>query len=225
MKKDSGPYEERVGDKITTENLADEVMRFLKNKINFQEEAFDVCKDNFYKSYYKLLAAQTQTPKVIVDKIQSKADQAKTFVEKIFADLNLNSKDYFEKANGDLLIWLEKFISLSELDKSIFTEDRDGYPIKLIATDCEDTRVEETSAKLEPLQMKESYFDHKKILQREKLCDGISMAFKRQDTTYYGNVPFLAIMYYKKGFGVVKFPEYVEEGDIQNVLSRIIENL
>ncbi|MBE6067779.1 MAG: hypothetical protein E7211_08815 [Clostridium lundense] len=225
VKSDFGAYEEKVGDKITTENLADEVIRFLKDKFNFEEESFDTCKDSFYKSYYELLAAQTQTPQIIMDKIQGKANEAKNFAEKIFLDLNLNFNDYFEKANGDLLIWLEKFISLSEPDKSYFTEDRDGYPVKLIATDCEDTRVEESSAKSEPLQMKESYFDHKKILQREKLCDGISMAFKRQDNTYYGNEPFLAIMYYKKGFGVVKFPEYVEEGDIQNVLSRIIGNL
>lgn len=225
IKKEVGLYEERVGERISVEIFAEDVVRFLKNKLGFDEEGIDTSKDSFYKSYYKVLEAQTKTPQVVIDKIQTKEKETEDFAKKIFADLGLNVANYLGKAKVDLLIWLEKFISLSEPDKTIFINDRDGYPIKLIATDSEDTRVEETSAKAEPLQTKESYFDHKKILQREKVCDGISMAFKRKDSTYYGNLPYLAVMYYKRGFGIVKFPEYVEEGDIQNVLSRIIENL
>lgn len=219
-----GLFEEKVGDRITTENMAEEVMRFLKKKLTFNEDSLDISKDSLFKSYYKLLESLTNTPTDIVNKIQSKFKDIKDFSNKMFEELNLNSNEYIDIAEEDLNIWLEKFISLSEPNKEIFIKDKDGYPVKLIATDSEDTRIEEISAKREPLQTKSSYFDHKKILQKEQLCDGMSLAFNRIDNMYYGKDPFLVILYYKKGFGVVKFQEYVEEGDIQNVLSRIIEN-
>ena len=225
VKQDTGIFEIKVGEKVTVESISEEVSMFLKSKLLFEEEGLDISKDMFFKSYYKLLASLTNTPQSIIDKIQSKYIEVEDFANKMFLELDLNSSKYINMAKEDLLIWLEKFLSLSEQNKNIFIEDRDGYPVKLIATDSEDTRIEEISANKEPLQTKASYFDHKKILQREQLCDGMSLAFKRNDCTYYSSEPFLAIIYYKKGFGIVKFQEYVEEGDIQNVLSRIIGNL
>ncbi|NFF11875.1 hypothetical protein FDA95_06480 [Clostridium botulinum] len=224
IKSDKGDTTERLGEKVTTDKMACKVIEFLRNELVFDLEDFNISKNLFFSSYYELLNSLTDTPVAILGKIDTKREVADYFAKNIFSKLNLNN-NYINMAKEDLYIWLEKFISLSEPDKDIFIKDKDGYPIKLIATDSDDTKVEETSADMEPLQTKPSFFDHKKILQREKLCDGMSLAFSREETLYYGEKPFLAIIFYKNGFGVTNFPQYVEEGDIQNVLSRIIKNI
>lgn len=224
IRKDEGAFEEKLGNKITTDNMSIEIVKFLKDKLGFEEEELGISKKIFFASYYRLLESLTTTPIEIKNKINCNINMLNKFAEKVFIDLELNTK-YIDMAKEDMNIWLEKFISLSESDKNVFMKNRDGYPIKLVATDSDDTRVEETSANREPLQTKPSFFDHKKILQREKLCDGLCLAFKREDTLYYGSQPFLVTMFYKNGFGILKFHEYVEEGDIQNVLSRVIKSL
>lgn len=59
----------------------------------------------------------------------------------------------------------------------------------------------------------------------EEVCDGMRIAVKRLDRKYYGAEPFIAKLDYIKGFARIRIEEYVEEEDIQNVLSRVISHI
>lgn len=213
-----------LGDKINNDSIINEVQKYLSEKFQFKIETIDKNENTFYKAYYKVFDELTFTPEHIQKKIDSKKENVKKLRDSIFQDLNLDIR-HKEDAQKDLEIWLEKFISLSEKDKSIFTNDRQGYPIKLIATDKEDTKIEEVSGDRSPLQSKSSFFDHKKIIKNEESCDGMTLAYKRENTKYYGKSPFTVLFFYRKGNGVLRFQDYVEEEDINNVLSRIIESI
>jgi len=211
---------EYAGKNITVDNMAVQVLGILEKMIEIDVDVSLVNKNDYFKAYYRILESITKTPQEIVNIIDNSREQLVNFAKEYFGNLSLDS-GHFNIAVEDLAIWLEKYISLSIKNKNIFIEENDGYPIQLMATDSDDTRVEETSPKKEPLQTKPSYFDHKKILMKEKSCDGLTLAFNRLDKLYYGNEPYAVKMFFKRGFGVINFPEYVEEGDIQNVLSRV----
>ncbi|BDR72240.1 hypothetical protein K144316041_09480 [Clostridium tetani] len=224
IKESNEDNQNNLGDKINNDSFINEVQKYLSEKFQFKLETIDKNQNTFYKAYYKVFDELTFTPEHIQKKIDSKKENVKKLRDYIFQDLNLDIR-YKEDAQKDLEIWLEKFISLSEKDKSIFTNDRQGYPIKLIATDKEDTKIEEVSGDKSPLQSKGSFFDHKKIIKNEKSCDGMTLAYKRENTKYYGKAPFTVLFFYRKGNGVLRFQDYVEEEDINNVLSRIIKSI
>lgn len=221
---DNSGVKESSGKNISVDNMASEVLKFLEYNLGIDVDVNPLNKTEYYKAYYKILESMTKTPQEIVNIIDNNKEQLVIFAEEYFNKLGLDKK-YFKMSVEDMAIWLEKYLSLSIKDKNIFIEENDGYPIQLTATDSDDTRVEETSAKREPLQTKPSFFDHKKIFMREKSCDGLTLAFNRINKLYYGNDPYAVKMFFKKGFGVINFPEYVEEGDIQNVLSRVKRHL
>lgn len=171
---------------------------------------------------YHLLKEYTFTPEEIKVKINSVNGKINSFIEDLFEDIDVPLINNFQNAKEDLSIFAEKYISINYEDQNIFTRDREAYPIKLSSTDSEFTKVEETSADKEPLQHKEKFFDNKKSIEREQTCDGMTLCFNRIDSKYFGNDPYTVRLDVKKGFCLIKFFQYVEEEDIQNVLSRII---
>lgn len=76
---------------------------------------------------------------------------------------------------------VEKYLSINWKDKKVFMQDRDAYPIRISATDEEESKVEQTAALTEPLQMKAVFFDNKKMLYKSKSCDGVSFRWKRKN--------------------------------------------
>lgn len=191
---------EYPGKNISVDNMATDVLKFLVNVLEIDVDVNPLNKNDYYKAYYKILESMTKTPQEIVNIIDNNKEQLVDFTKEYFKQLGLDN-NYFKMAIEDIAIWLEKYLSLSIKDKNIFIEENDGYPIQLTATDSDDTRVEETSAKKEPLQTKPSFFDHKKIFMREKSCDGLTLAFNRINKLYYGNDHMQLKCFLREGLG------------------------
>ena len=79
------------------------------------------------------------------------------------------------------------------------------------------------SAQEHPLQSKAIFFDNKKMMQKSKICDGITFKFKRKRKTYFEE-EFKVKIGVKKNYCHMKFFEYTEEVDIQNVLQLFINS-
>lgn len=91
---------------------------------------------------------------------------------------------YRNDVHSSVLNMVEKYLSISYSKQAIFTQNRDAYPLKLNATDEEESRVEQTAAMEEPLQSKAIFFDNKKMLQKNQVCDSVVFKFKRLNTLY-----------------------------------------
>ena len=105
--------------------------------------------------------------------------------------------------------------------KQIFIKDREAYPLKLNATDEEDSKVEQTAALEEPLQSKAIFFDNKKMLQKSRACDGVTFMFARLNTMYCSR-QFKVKIVVNKDYCMLKFTEYTMEEDIIHVLFSLI---
>lgn len=212
--------------KIGFDKLAYQVVKKISSDVGFNimdnREFHEIIKS----SYYKILDEITKTPDEIVHIINKCEQLNSNYIDDIIKETTIDEEVYRGKMKEDLNMLLEKFISISYPNKDIF-KGAYAFPIKLIATDSEDTKVEETSSNLQPLQTKAAFYDHKRIIQTEKKCDGMKLVVNRNDTKYYGRYPFIVKCDFVsiKGLGRIRFDEYVEEVDIQNVLSRVISTL
>lgn len=215
--------ENEIGNKTTTDQLIKECISFVEEKmgakeINKEKYIYDV-----KKSIYKILEKYTFTPEIIKEKIDSMDGYIDEFINNTLEKLEVNQALNFNKAKEDIKIFIEKYISINVEDKDIFINDREAYPYKLIATDSEFTKVEETTTSFEPLQCKEKFFDNKKSIKYEGTCDGIFLIYARKDRGYFSNNTYKVKISTKKDFCCVRFESYVTEEDINNVLSSIIE--
>lgn len=216
--------ENELGNKTTTDQLIKECIIFIEEKmgaveINKEKYIYDV-----KKAIYKILEKYTFTPETIKNKIDSMDGYIDDFINKTLEMLEVNNTLNFNKAKEDIKIFIEKYISINVENKDIFINDREAYPYKLIATDSEFTRVEETTTSFEPLQCKEKFFDNKKSIKYEGTCDGIFLIYARKDKGYFPNNIYKVKISTKKDFCCVRFESYVTEEDINNVLSSIIES-
>ena len=142
-------------------------------------------------------------------------------VDLLMKDICNLPNGYKEDVESNMLNMVEKYFSISYPDKKIFTRDRDAYPLKLNATDEEDSKVEQTAALETPLQSKAIFFDNKKMLQKSQSCDGVSFMFNRINTLYCTRQFKVKIVIYKD-FCTLKFTEYTMEEDIIHVLFSFI---
>lgn len=117
---------------------------------------------------------------------------------------------------------LEKYISINWKNKKDFKNDREAFPVKLIATDDEESKVEQESKSREALQTKEIFFDNKKRLYTNKKCDGAEFEWTRKNKGYFESEYFNVSFVIKKGKCIIKFREYTEMEDIRNVLFTIV---
>ncbi len=208
----------------------DRMVNYVINKICSDIELTKMEEKQFCNemesAYFKVLDEITRTPKEIKNKIDKFKEDNIKYINNMIEKTQISPSKYVNIIENDLNILLEKFISISYADKSIFKNEY-AFPIRLIATDSEDTKVEETASDYQPLQTKAAFYDHKKIINEEQRCEGMTLAAYRKNTTYYGKTPFTAKcdLLKVKGLGRIRFIEYVEEEDIQNVLSRIISAL
>ena len=137
------------------------------------------------------------------------------FINQIFEKLNLKEANK-SKAEVDMDIFLEKFISINGNMEKIFKEDREAYLIKISSDDIlQMTRIDTASTGQRPLQCSDTFFDGKKSVLNTKECNN-------RIRRYLG--PFTVQFTSAKNLGVVKMYYDPEEVDIQNVLQRIFEN-
>lgn len=175
----------------------------------------------FRNKLYCMLEKYTKTPREIEYLIECKDAEIGNMVDILVKEICELPHTYIEDVKSNIHNMVEKYFSISYIDKNIFTKDRDAYPLKLNATDEEDSRVEQTAAMEEPLQSKAIFFDNKKMLQKSQLCDGVLFVFHRINTKYCKR-QFKVKIIISKDFCTLKFTEYTMEEDIINVLFSLI---
>ena len=224
FKSKSGLYEyeeklENVSETITDGKLVTECLKFITDNLKLNIKTSTTNKNTLYN----LLIKYTQTPKIIKEKINGLRDKIENISEDIRYKLCKVNENNKQDIIWDITNIIEKYISINTEDKSIFIDDREAYPIKLISSDEEDSRVEQCSGNVEPLQTKSIFFDNKKMLQKSKQCDGIILKYHRLDNKYFNNEVDVHIQV-KSKYMVVKFTRYTMQEDIENVLNSIISS-
>lgn len=177
--------------------------------------------EHFKKQLYLMLEKYTKTPKEIENLIEGKSSEIEQMVDILVKDICNLPDGYKEDVQSNVLNMVEKYFSISYPDKKIFTKDREAYPLRLNATDEEDSRVEQTAAMEEPLQSKAIFFDNKKMLQKSQSCDGVSFMFNRLNTLYCTR-QFKVKVVILRDYCTLKFTEYTMEEDIIHVLFSLI---
>lgn len=215
-------YEERledVSERLSDDKIAHECIDYIKNSLQLSVENNRSNKNTLYN----LLTKYTQTPQVIQDKINELNESIVNMSETIRTEFCCVNETNRQDILWDLTNIIEKYISINVQDKNIFIDDRDAYPIKLISSDEEDSRVEQCSGNVEPLQMKSIFFDNKKMMQKSKQCDGIYLKYQRIDNKYFNNEVDVH-MQVKSKYMVIKFTKYTPQEDMENVLNSIISS-
>lgn len=187
----------------------------ITTKKRFEAESF------FKTQLYCMLERYTQTPNEITELINQKKFGIDSVVDAIMHQICGLSRSYEDDVRSNVLNMVEKYFSISYPDKQIFIKDREAYPLKLNATDEEDSKVEQTAALEEPLQSKAIFFDNKKMLQKSQTCDGVTFMFTRISTKYFSK-KFKVKILVNKDYCMLKFAEYTMEEDIVHVLFSLI---
>lgn len=175
----------------------------------------------FKSRLYNMLERYTKTPDEIIALMEEKKTKIDDVVKAVMHQICDLSKAYKEDVQSDVLNMMEKYFSISYPNKQIFIRDREAYPLKLNATDEEDSKVEQTAAMEKPLQSKAIFFDNKKMLQKSQACDGATFMFARLNTMYCAR-QFKVKIVVNKDYCMLKFTEYTMEEDIVHVLFSLI---
>ncbi len=123
----------------------------------------------------------------------------------------------------DIKNLFEKHISINYSDIDVFKRGKVAYPIRLSATDEEETKVETTTARFEPLQTKEAFFASKKILYSQQSCDGLTIMWKRKSKDFFPDVEIpIKIKVATSGECVISFRKYTAKEDIDDVIWTIV---
>ena len=173
------------------------------------------------KMFYRILKQFTETPPEIKDRLDQYKNNMISMEQNIKELCRIPEGQTFS-LHSDLCNLFEKYISINWLDKEIFTRHRKAYPIKLRATDEEDSHVDQTAGgDSGPLQSKAIFFDNKRMIDNDEMCDGLTLKWKRSVRTYYPET-FTVRISEKRGKCYLSFKEYTAEEDIQDVLFSII---
>ena len=179
---------------------------------------------------FNLLHKYSNTPAVIAEVMKARSPQIYDISQRIQSlctvlDSSCIPQSMTRDVDEDIFNIIEKYLSINWEDKSVFMKDREAYPVKLSATDEEESKVEQSAALEEPLQTKALFFDNKKMLYKSKRCDGVVFQWKRLNPANSIKDTFaVRIFVNQKGHCIFKFSEYTAKEDIENVVFSIIDN-
>lgn len=214
----------------TSEKQIKEVRQILIEKLDLEESEKSTRASILKTKVFYLLHQYTNTPQVISSVIANNAATISSITNTIICLCNqLDDCSIPDNMNMDIQEDInnivEKYLSINWKDKNIFIQDREAYPIKLSATDEEESKVEQSAAFAEPLQTKALYFDNKKMLYKSEMCDGIVLQWKRKNPRFFSTDSFkVKISVNTKGACVFKFTEYTSQEDIENVVFTLIKS-
>lgn len=212
----------------TTEKQIFEVIELVEKILRVNKGDSDTNSSELKNRIFKLLKKYTTTPKEIVDIMSNEKEQISNISTLICSICSVSDRCQLpigaeKDIDEDIRNIVEKYLSTNWKEKEIFIRDRDAYPIKISATDEEESKVEQTAALFEPLQTKALFFDNKKMLYKNKSCDGITFKWKRIKCSPGKRDKFtVKIFVNQKGMCIFKFNEYTEKEDIENVIFSII---
>lgn len=211
-----------AADTTTAEKEMRNAIKYVCSLFNIQTLHATEANAKFRNRLYCMLECYTKTPEEITALMDEKKDEIKALTDQIMNNICNLPVSYREDVSSNMENLIEKYFSISYPNKNIFTKNRNAYPLRLNATDEEESKVEQTAALEEPLQSKAIFFDNKKMLQKSALCDSASFMFNRL-TTLYCTQKFRVKIFAKNDFCTLKFTEYTMEEDIKNVLFSLID--
>lgn len=163
----------------TTRKQVDEVLKRVEQIFNIRGDDKKKISHNLKAKIFKLLDSLVKTPPEIAVTMNSLSEQIDSISNNI-AELCSVKNGKINDVKDDIKNLFEKHISINYSDTDVFKRGKAAYPIKLSATDEEETKVETTAACNEPLQTKAAFFDSKKILYNQQSCEGLTLMWKRK---------------------------------------------
>lgn len=201
-------------DKVSQDNDVSDLIRKVLDMFGISSVDVRVTKEKSRKMLFQLVDKYTTTPEIIVKKLAEKRDAIFSISNTVLTDICNISEIYRESIVSDMTNMVEKYLSISQNNYKIFTKGKNGYPIKMSATDNDASKVKEAAAVDKPLQTRAIFFDNKRILQNSQSCDDVVFKFKHVNDQDEFKVSFMI----NKFALIMKFVEYTEEADIENVL-------
>lgn len=214
----------------TTEKEIRLVSSLVGKIIQVQKEPKSFISAQLKNKIFNLLHAYSNTPTEIAKVMEEKKSEIQDIANNIQTLCTVPnycniSQSMAKDLKEDISNIIEKYLSINWKDKNIFIKDRMAYPVKLSATDEEESKVEQSAALEEPLQTKALFFDNKKMLYKSKQCDGVVFQWKRKNPENFLRDSFaVRIFVNQKGHCVFKFSEYTAKEDIENVVFSIIND-
>lgn len=212
-------FDSKNTEKLNAEYKILHSMQYIVNLLEIRCNGMQEVGWHFKNRLYRLLDKYTDTPKEIETLMKQSSTDISAAVE-IIAD-KICTRGNREDITSDIMNLIEKYFSITYEDKSIFIKGKDAYPLRIAATDEEESKVDQKSAREHPLQSKALFFDNKKMMQKNQICDGVVFKFRRKSKKYYEE-EFKVKINIKNNYCHMKFFEYTEEVDIQNVLHLFI---
>ena len=212
-------FDSKNTEKLNAEYKILHSMQYIVNLLEIRCNGMQEVGWHFKNRLYRLLDKYTDTPKEIETLMKQSSTDINAAVE-IIAD-KICTRGNREDITSDIMNLIEKYFSITYEDKSIFIKGKDAYPLRIAATDEEESKVDQKSAREHPLQSKALFFDNKKMMQKNQICDGVVFKFRRKSKKYYEE-EFKVKINIKNNYCHMKFFEYTEEVDIQNVLHLFI---
>lgn len=214
----------------TTEKEIRLVSSLVGKILQVQKESKSFISAQLKNKIFNLLHAYSNTPTEIAKVMEEKKSEIQDMANNIQTLCTVPnycniSQSMAKDIKEDISNIIEKYLSINWKDKNIFIKDRMAYPVKLSATDEEESKVEQSAALEEPLQTKALFFDNKKMLYKSKQCDGVVFQWKRKNPENFLRDSFaVRIFVNQKGHCVFKFSEYTAKEDIENVVFSIIND-
>lgn len=122
----------------------------------------------------------------------------------------------------DIRTVFEKYIAITRTDFSIFIQNKRMYPVRLIASDADTSKVDQTSAGKKPLQSRPIFYNNKSMIYNNKRCDGIQFYVKKDENISASQDYFLTVKSIK-GYCKLSWNMYIDEDEVDYVLLRIID--
>ena len=206
----------------TTKKQAESVLKRVEQIFNIRGD--DIKKDSHVlkTKVFNFLDSLVKTPPEIQRKIDSLCEQM-ILISNNIAELCSVNGGRINDVKEDIKNLFEKHISINYSDIDVFKKDKVAYPIRLSATDKEETKVETTAARTEPLQTKAAFFDSKKILYNQQSCEGLTLMWKRKSQGFFSE-EYIPVRITVSNFGecIVSFRKFAEKEDIDDAIWTII---
>lgn len=201
----------------------------IENALARVEQIFNIHGDDKNKvshslkiKVFKFLDSLVKTPPEIQEILDSLSEKKDLISDNIAEFCRVND-DKINDVKEDIKNLFEKHISINYSDIDVFKRGKIAYPIKLSATDEEETKVETTAARNEPLQTKAAFFDSKKILYNQQSCEGLTLMWKRKSQDFFSEeyIP-VKIRVGVSGECIISFRKFTAKEDIDDVIWTIV---
>ena len=223
MYKFADPFILEAADTTTSEKEILNAIKVVLKILNLSCKKTGDISIDFRNKLYNMLNHYTQTPDEIKRLMEGKKDDIDNITDTIVNQICCIDSLYRKDVLSDVTNMIEKYFSISYSDKNIFTADRDAYPLRISATDDEESKLDQKAVNEDPLQSKAIFFDNKKLLQKSQLCDGVWFRFFRLSSIYCSKA-FNVKISIKNDYCCIKFTEYTMEEDIRHVLFSFINS-